>query len=557
MLLPADAGPAAVDFAEDLSRRYGLDSLAPLVASCRASLLQSELTVAVVGRFKAGKSSFLNHLIGRPILPAGVVPVTAIVTEIRYGPLERARVHFLDGRSGEVEVESVGRYVSERENPENAKRVKRIAIELPGLRRFCGLVFADTPGLDSALAHNSEQSLRWLPNSGIALVAVSVDPPLSQQDIALIERLYRFTPNVTVLLTKADLIGPEERAEVIAFVEEQLGKAFPTAPRVVPYSIRLGYEDLRNSLEARVFQPVLSRFNQERGTILRRKVNTLLGECGDYVRLSLKSVELADAEREAVKEQLLGQRQNLGDVKAQLRLVVRDLAARARPLAERLFNAYQQPLENQLLLDLAGEFPKWTASLARLLESFDGWLSARLAGELAAASANERQRLMEPLELASRQITRILQDFRDRLSEGTMRAFGVPLRTTEAGIEVSEPEAPDVHAGKIFDRNWELISPLVPVAPLRGIVRRHFERQLSYKLSTNLARLVSQWDERINRALSAMEQGAEHRLEELISTVEHLIDASAGNRRSGILQDLEKIETLRSALAGGQTTDAT
>ena len=70
-------------------------------------------------------------------------------------------------------------------------------MELPGLERFCGLKFVDTPGLESALLHNTEEALKWLPNVGLALVAVSVDPPLSQQDIELLTRLYRFTPNVS------------------------------------------------------------------------------------------------------------------------------------------------------------------------------------------------------------------------------------------------------------------------------------------------------------------------------------------------------------------------
>lgn len=142
----------------------------------------------MIGRFKAGKSSFLNHFTNRPILPVGVVPVTAVVTEIRFGAMEKATVHFLDGRMHQLPVESIGQYLSTGE-PENTKRVKLIAVELPGLEAFRGLKFVDMPGLESALLHNTEEALKWLPNVGLALVAVSVDPPLSQQDIELLTRL--------------------------------------------------------------------------------------------------------------------------------------------------------------------------------------------------------------------------------------------------------------------------------------------------------------------------------------------------------------------------------
>ena len=131
-----------------------------------ASIAQNEISVAVFGRFKAGKSSFLNDFIGREILPVGVVPVTAVVTEISYGTEQRALVHFRNGQTAEVAVDQIAAYISERENPENQKEVELIAVELPELRRFRGLAFVDTPGLESALSHNTDASLNWLPNAG-------------------------------------------------------------------------------------------------------------------------------------------------------------------------------------------------------------------------------------------------------------------------------------------------------------------------------------------------------------------------------------------------------
>jgi len=83
-------------------------------------------------------------------------------------------------------------------------------VELPELRRFRGLKFVDTPGLESALSHNTQTSLNWLPNVGLALVAVSVDPPLSRRDIDLLKSLYQYTPKVAVLLTKVDLLSEQE-----------------------------------------------------------------------------------------------------------------------------------------------------------------------------------------------------------------------------------------------------------------------------------------------------------------------------------------------------------
>src|ERR1035441_4863736 len=224
--------PLALDLAAEVAARYEISALSGLLASARASVGQDEISVAVLGRFKAGKSSFLNHFIGRDVLPVGVVPVTAVVTEIRCGACEEARVHRHDGHDFEVPLDQIGLYISEKENPENVRQVDLITVELPELRRFRGLKFVDTPGLESALSHNTQTSLDWLPNVGLALVAVSVDPPLSQRDIELLKSLYQYTPKVGVLLTKADLVSEPELREVVEYVRAQLAKSLSGTPRV-------------------------------------------------------------------------------------------------------------------------------------------------------------------------------------------------------------------------------------------------------------------------------------------------------------------------------------
>jgi hypothetical protein len=65
---------SAFDLTSEVSERYEISVLSGLLASTRAALNQDEITVAVLGRFKAGRSSFLNDFVGREVLPGGVVP---------------------------------------------------------------------------------------------------------------------------------------------------------------------------------------------------------------------------------------------------------------------------------------------------------------------------------------------------------------------------------------------------------------------------------------------------------------------------------------------------
>ena len=547
---PPQSSPAALDLAAEIAARYEISALSGLLASVRAAARQDEISVAVLGRFKAGKSSFLNHFIGRNLLPVGVVPVTAVVTEIRYGPHEEARVHHHDGRDPEVPLDRIAGYISEKENPENAKQVDLITVELPELRRFRGLKFVDTPGLESALGHNTQTSLDWLPNAGLALVAVSVDPPLSQRDIELLKSLYQYTPKVAILLTKADLLSERELAEVVEFVRIQLARNLPGTPRIFPYSTKPGFERFRQALEAELATGTLQHFAAERESVLSRKMDTLLRECGAYLTLSLKSAELVQSERQALSRQVVGEKEGVDELKSTVRLVVQHAAGSTRSMVANRLEAHQQDLERALLAAFESEFPKWTRSLATMLSRFEDWLAAALRDQLAAVSVRERGSFLEPLHKVRKQTHRALQQFRDRLSDNTLRAFGVPLRTTETEIPVVEPATPDIRVGRVFDRNWELLSPILPVWLIRAVVCRHFERTISYLIYENLSRLSAQWEESVNGALWSVEKEARRRLDELLGTVERLVENSGDELAPQLRADLDRLETARKSLGG-------
>lgn len=544
------SSPSPLDLGVEIAARYEILALSGLLASVRLSMRQDEINVAVLGRFKAGKSSFLNHFIGRNILPVGVVPVTAVVTEIRYGAREEARVHHHDGRHPGVPLDSIHSYISEKDNPENAKRVDLISVELPELRRFRGLKFVDTPGLESALGHNTQTSLDWLPNVGLALVAVSVDPPLSQRDIELLKSLYQYTPKVAVLLTKADLLSQSELAEVVEFVHAQLARNFPGTPRVFPYSTKPGFERFREALETELATGTLMHFAAERTSILSRKIDTLLRECGAYLTLSLKSAEMVQSERQVLSRQVVGEKDAVDELKSTLRLVVRDAASGTRSMVGNRLETHQHELERALLAIFESQFPKWTTSLATMLSSFEDWLASALRDEISAVSIRERSFFLGPLHKTRKRAHGALQQFRDRLSDSTLRAFGVPLHTTETEIHVAEPATPDIRVGRVFDRNWELLSPILPVWAIKAAVRRHFARTVSYLIYENLSRFAAQWEESINGALWDVEKEAHRRLDELLGTVERLVENSGEERVPQLRTDLERLETARKSLAG-------
>jgi GTP-binding protein EngB required for normal cell division len=540
----------ALETVRALCEVYQIGALEEFLESCQSFAQEKILNIAVLGRFKAGKSSFLNHLLGQALLPVGVIPVTTVVTEIQYGPEERAQIRFLDGRTEIAELRRIGDFISETENPENQKQVASVRVELPSMERYRGIRFVDTPGLESVLEHNTDASLEWLPNVGLALVAVGVDPPLSRHDIELIRSLSRYTPNISLLLTKVDVLERDERDQVQAFVQTQLARYWNRSVPVFPYSTRAGFEELRSQLDRDLLSHIQAEPAEQRNIILRHKLDSLLGECAGYLNLALKSAEIADSEREELRLKILGRKEALDDTRLGLRLIVRHATGATRSAFERCLQDEETPARERLSAGLEQEFPSWTRSLLMATERFDDWLQTRVTEEMSALSRKHRGEFVEPLQRVGRQLSQSLQDFRNRLSERTLETLGVPLRTTEMDLNAEDPRSPDVRVGKIFDRNWELLSFLVPMTIFRGIVGRHFERKVGDVVFMNLSRLASQWEEIVNRALLKLEKDAVRRLDNLVATIQTLI-ASAGPEAPRIRQDLERLQALRDRLSPG------
>ena len=539
--LRSDRG--AIALVSELTARYQLTSIQPLLEICKATGDRTGLSIAVLGRFKAGKSSFLNHLIGREVLPVGVVPVTSVVTDVGYGPQDAAMVRFAGGRETEIPVQDLSLYVSEAENPANRKRVVIVSVRLAALSRWPGLRFIDTPGLDSVFAHNTEASLGWAPKVDVALVAIGVDPPLSAQDVALIEMLFRYTPRVAILLTKVDVLEKEQWGEVIDYVRGQLASRFAQSIPIHPYSTRPGFETLKRDLEDTLLKHVAMDVASQRRAISNRKIATLLRDCEEYIRLTLASAEMLDTERVSLQKQLSAERESLADTRLEVQLISRHAAAGARSVIERAVAPCENKLRQKLLAGFEEQSSRLPHSFARLIEAFSEWLRAALSSELLTVSGGKRSQFVQPLTDVQRQYQHVLQNFRDRLSDRAFTLYGVTLKTSEPEIVLQPPRMPDVSIGRAFDHSWELLSPLLPMAVLRAAVFSRFRRKIADETYKNLSRLTGQWEKIVTSAIFELQRVAEKRIEDLLETVQGLVSAR-NESAPQIRADLERLQAM-------------
>jgi GTP-binding protein EngB required for normal cell division len=193
-----------------------------------ARTAEGRFYVAVVGQFKRGKSTLINALVGTPVLPTGVVPVTAIPTVLRWGETN-ARVRRAQGGWVSVAPGELGAWVTEQENPSNRKQVAGVEVFVPSPLLATGMCLVDTPGLGSVFEANSRATREFVPHIDAALVVLGADPPISADELELIADVARQVNHLVFVLNKADRLDPHERREAAGFTErilsERLGPA--------------------------------------------------------------------------------------------------------------------------------------------------------------------------------------------------------------------------------------------------------------------------------------------------------------------------------------------
>jgi GTP-binding protein EngB required for normal cell division len=206
----------------ELALEAGAERLAAAVQSLGARVRDGLFYVACVGQFKRGKSTLINALLNRDILPAGVVPVTAVVTVLRHGEEEGARVRLAAREWQPIPIADVARYVTEKQNPENQKGVTAIEIFVPAALLSTGMCLVDTPGIGSVFIGNTETTRAFVPHVDAALVVLGADPPISADELALIEEIGQQCDDLIFVLNKADRLSDTERTEASDFTRQLL-----------------------------------------------------------------------------------------------------------------------------------------------------------------------------------------------------------------------------------------------------------------------------------------------------------------------------------------------
>jgi GTP-binding protein EngB required for normal cell division len=207
-----------------MAQELGAEPVAEEARELVARVSEGRFYVACIGQFKRGKSTLLNALVGRAVVPTGFVPVTAVPTVIRFGNELHARVRMRNGSWRDVALSDLKEYVTEELNPENQKDVDGAEVFVPSPLLSSGMCFVDTPGLGSVFTGNTATTQAFIPHIDAALVVIGADPPIAGEELALVESIGTQVEDLILVINKADRTSDPERAAAAKFTREILAR---------------------------------------------------------------------------------------------------------------------------------------------------------------------------------------------------------------------------------------------------------------------------------------------------------------------------------------------
>ncbi len=328
-------------------------------SSFDASIRQlDELFLLVVaGEFNAGKSAFVNALLGQALLEEGVTPTTQRITLVKHGDRERR-----ERRADGVEV-----------------------IEAP-LAVLEKVDIVDTPGTNAITREHEALTRDFIPRSDVVSFVTSADRPFSESERSFLESIRNWGKKILFVVNKVDVLEREEDVgEVEGFVRENARRLLDTSPAVFSVSAKLALRAKRENDETLLARSGFPALEDHLVTILddRERVRLkLLNPLGVGLSLVGKYSGVVRTELELLADDL----QMLEDIERQLRLYQED--------QKRNFSYRLSDIDNALL-DFESRGAEFFEETLRLGRVFDLVNKAKVKADFERTVVGDLPRIVE------------------------------------------------------------------------------------------------------------------------------------------------------------------
>ena len=234
-------------------------------------------SIVVVGEFSAGKSTFLNAMMGNKYLPSTSSETTATVNFLKHQVQaqsgEGVRVYYKDGTEQtypEASFETIEQFVSTK-GDNVAQKISCVDLYLDSRFLEDGVTLVDSPGLNGVAGGHKELTESQIEQSHAAIFMFSAIQPGSKSDFEFLSHLKSKCKNIIIVLNRIDGVNPSEQSvdDVIDKLKTSFQTQFPNEklPEIWPLSAFAALV-ARNS-ESLEYLDKVERTNEERAVLLK------------------------------------------------------------------------------------------------------------------------------------------------------------------------------------------------------------------------------------------------------------------------------------------------
>ncbi|MGD9552942.1 MAG: dynamin family protein [Arcobacteraceae bacterium] len=195
------------------------------------------MEVAITGQFSAGKSTFLNALLSRNILPTGITPVTSKVNFINYGEEYKLKITYKSGAEEYHSIENIAAFTDQRQK--DMDEIKYLTLYAP-MDVLKDISFVDTPGLNSQSQSDTDTTKRVLRDVGGIIWLTLIDNAGKQSEAKILEEYMSHFKNKSLcVLNQKDKFTPEQVNTTVKYIQEKFSQFFA---QVTPISAKMALE---------------------------------------------------------------------------------------------------------------------------------------------------------------------------------------------------------------------------------------------------------------------------------------------------------------------------
>ena len=260
-----------LELAENNAAKDDLDSLKHSIRQ-----LDDLFLIVIVGEFNAGKSAFINALLGQQLLKEGVTPTTSQINILRYG--EKKESHLV----------------------EKDQTILTFPVEI-----LSEISMVDTPGTNAIIRQHEELTTHFVPRADLILFVTSVDRPFTESERSFMQSIRDWGKKVVIILNKIDILEDEQQlTQIVDFIQNNSQALMGRTLEIFPVSARQalraknGEDGLWEASRFEALEKYIRNSLDQSGQVSLKFMNPL----GVAAHLVDKYIQVSEMQRQQLEE---------------------------------------------------------------------------------------------------------------------------------------------------------------------------------------------------------------------------------------------------------------